>query len=98
MRLPLRGALAGLLVGFALLGILAGMALFKNSPGGLGENQMWFGLFATLWGLPMTAIADAVVSDARYSLLAILITVPLNWAALGFLAASLVTFLRGRRR
>jgi len=96
-RISALGALVGLVIGFAILGILAGIALFKDSPGGVGENQMWFGAFATVWGLPLTAMAQAMVKDPDYSLAGILIAVPLNWSVLGFLAGTVTELFRRRR-
>jgi hypothetical protein len=97
MRLPTLGAVAGLLLGLAILGVLAGMALFKASPGGLEENQMWFGLFATIWAMPLSALTSVFLVGRTTSMLVVVVTLLLNWFLLGFLAGSMVEALRRRR-
>lgn len=93
-RLSVVGALMGLALGLAMFGLLAGVALFKTSPGGPDENRMWFGLFATIMGRPLAALRDAVMPGLSRGLASVVATLILNWLMVGFAVGGMIDLAR----
>ena len=89
-RRSILGAGVGLLFGLAIFGVLRALASSKGSPGGPSEDRMWLGLFASLWGMPLSGLLDLLAPNKGRSINQVAIVLVVNWMILGGLLGTLL--------
>jgi hypothetical protein len=66
IRFVVSGAIVGAMFGSLLLNAILVRALSLHPIGGIGETREWVSLFITLWGLPLSWLAEVLVPRAGY--------------------------------
>jgi hypothetical protein len=90
-RLVVSGAIAGAMFGSLVLNAILVRALSLHPIGGIGETREWVSLFITLWGLPLSWLAEVLVPRAGYGVVSLIMLVNCGtWGAACGLVLDLV--------
>jgi hypothetical protein len=96
IRFVLNGAAAGAALGSLTLNTILVRALSLHPIGGIGETHEWVSLLVTLWGLPLSWLAEVLVPRVGYGVVSSIMVI--NFAMWGAACSLLLHLILAKRR